>query len=430
MENDINNAVAPRSETVPGVPEQRAYVPGDMPAPAPKHVYDRMERLLVPVALAIGLLIRLCFSPSCDYRVYYTMVWAVYALGFFMARRGRPVSRVSWAPLIAAALLLARMFVYTDGRFDSHGSLNVSNYVIAPFLLMLHWALSELTPADGGWDIVKRWLTGWFVAPFTALWRIFPATGSVFSGKRTGEQRRAALLGAAIGVPLFVIVAALLINADGVMKLVFWQAFENADVGVVISYIVWTAVFAMFFYSFLYNTKNMPAVRPAKEPALPALTGKMVIVMLLVAYAVFAGFQFTYLTGLRGLPEELTYSEYAVSGFNELLAVTAINLVLYVFVRPAAENDRAVRGLCFGLLLASAAVLYSALVRLMMYIGAYAFTISRLLALWFMIYLTFALVLCAIRLVRRFSAVRFAMLGLIVWYALLNLLPLHLIFGC
>lgn len=441
MEN--YNEVAPTAAesgaaTAPTAAENGAatahYAPtAPVPAPTEVRVYDSAERLLVLVALAIGLIFRVLFEDiSENYDLWmsalYTLLWAVYAAGFFIARRGRKVSEIAWAPFVAAFLLLARRFVYPDSGsrgFDEYSTvLNAMNIAIVPALLMLHWALADIRAEDGGWDMVKRWLMGWFVAPFSAIWRLFPAIGSAFSRKQSNEQRRAVILGVVIGVPLFIAVAALLINADSAMELVFGRAFNDIGFGTVFGYIACMLVCGSLFYSFLFNTKNMPAFKAAREISLPALTGKIIISMLLVAYAVFAAFQFTYLTGLKGLPEELTYSEYAVSGFGELLVVAAINLALYAFARPAAENDRAVRALCCGLLAASGVVLYSALVRLLMYMAAYRFTVSRVLAFWFIVYLAFAFVLCFVRLFRRYSAVRIAMLGLIAWYLVLNFLPL------
>ena len=142
---------------------------------------------------------------------------------------------------------------------------------------------------------------------------------------------------------------------------------------------------------------------------------------LLLIYAVFAYVQFAYLMGLRGLPAELTYSEYARQGFSELVWVSIINLFVFGLCLARGEESKPLRGLMFALLAATLILLYSAAMRLILYTEAYGLTFMRLLPLWFMAFLLFVLLLCTVRLIRRkLHLVRIAAMGLVVWYLLLN----------
>ncbi len=67
-------------------------------------------------------------------------------------------------------------------------------------------------------------------------------------------------------------------------------------------------------------------------------------------------------------------------------------------------------------------VLASAFTRLFLYTGAYGLTFRRIQALWFLIYLTVVLTLCALRLYNaKFPLLRACALTFILWYVALNL---------
>ena len=184
-------------------------------------------------------------------------------------------------------------------------------------------------------------------------------------------------------------------------------------------------VLAVLFYSFLYNLAfgQSPRVSQDAEPQ-PKLPGLSFITgagMLLAVYGIFAIFQFTYLTGLKGLPEGLTYSEYAVSGFSELLRVAAINLGVFSLGLCQAKPHPARKPILWGLLAATALLLLSAALRLGMYIQAYALTWKRVLSLWLMLYLAAVVVLCGWALLGRKGVLRLCALVLVGWYVALNL---------
>lgn len=187
---------------------------------------------------------------------------------------------------------------------------------------------------------------------------------------------------------------------------------------------------AMLFYSFLHAmTWQKPAVPDA--PYQKAIDPESVLAalgLLLAVYAVFAAFQFTYLTGLAGLPAELTYSEYAVRGFRELCAVAAINFAAFGVCLAFTREHRALRPMLLALLGATALILVSALFRLALYIRAYGLTINRILPLWFMLFLLAVLALCAAKLYRpKLRLIRLLAGVLVAWYLCLSALNLDAI---
>ncbi len=266
-------------------------------------------------------------------------------------------------------------------------------------------------------------LKGVFVKPFTGIPVFFRAIAALFRGRDSTARRVG--YGLLAGIPLTVIVLALLASADARMGQLLGALFDRFDVGVWAMRVGMVFAAAMLFYSLFYNMtwgRRDPLMREADRDW--ALAGPAVVMaLLLTAYAVFGYIQFSYLFG-GTLPVDLTYSEYAREGFGQLIAVTIINFtvlgVCFVKVRPSG----ALRALETLLLLASAVVLASAAWRLLLYVGAYGLTILRVLGLWLMEYLAFLAVMAAVRVFReRTKLLRIGAYALLYWYLALNAVP-------
>jgi hypothetical protein len=147
----------------------------------------------------------------------------------------------------------------------------------------------------------------------------------------------------------------------------------------------------------------------------------IVLISLLALYAVFCAVQFTYLFARAGLPNGMTYSEYAREGFAQTVAILGINLMLFGLSLRYGDKKRLLTALQGLLLLLTAMMLVSGYVRLWLYIEAYGLTWLRLLSGWFMVYLTAVLLLCAARLVRpKLALIAVCALMLLGWFAALG----------
>jgi len=134
--------------------------------------------------------------------------------------------------------------------------------------------------------------------------------------------------------------------------------------------------------------------------------------------------QFAYLFALVGLPEGMTYANYAREGFVQTLVVCGINLVLFgVFMQIG--KGKALRWLLDALMGLTLVMLLSGAMRLNLYIGAFGFTWLRLLSGWFMVFLAVVVLLCVLKTVPRFRqlpVLGISMLVLLGWYVALGFL--------
>lgn len=382
---------------------------------------------LLAIALIIGIAFdRLLVDGFLDapnhmiYTLCYGGFWMLYLALFTAFAWGRMhKNREAWFFAIASALLVARGFVYAQHE------LLLMNVLVLPLILMLH-ALLVSHGCERGREgrLIPHYLAGWFAWPFSALGRCVGAIGALFQ-KRGSKTANQVFLGVLLAFPALVIAGYLLLSADAVFSKLMADLFERLDIFEVFWHILIALVAAMLFYSFLYNAsadpKELPQVEEKVRPRLPSITLNVALSLVLALYAVFAYIQFTYLTGLNGLPAGLTYSQYARSGFGQLLWVCAINLGLFALCLGVGKPSKMLSALLFGLLAASAVMLGSALTRLLLYVGAYGLTVARFFSLWLIAFLSFTLIVCAVKLVKKtVPLLRILASTLLLWYLALN----------
>lgn len=416
---------AEAAQPVPGSAE--TLHAGFPPPERKRHTYTAPERWLLLGAIAIGVAFRLMWTVwTVDARWLYSGFWAVYLAVFLVWQRERiRRNRFAWLVLIPAVLLMALLPLGTDryAGLEEAALLMLPLFAAIPLLLMLHAVLVVFdVPVRREGMAVLGVVKGFFVLPFTSIGRFFGAIGSLLAGTDDAQRRRGKqlLLGLAVGIPLLIAVLALLSGADARMDALLSDLFRTLDIGACIRTLLVVLATAMLFYSFLHGGRYAPpTLRPLPDAVWSAATLGVIETLLLIAYALFLGLQFSYLFG-GTLPEAYTYSEYARAGFGELIAVSLINFTLLALSVRYGTRSPLLRLTEWLLLVSTALLLASAILRLSMYIGAYGLTLLRILAMWLMLFLVGLTALTAVRLVRtRLPLTRIAAVAFLYWYAAL-----------
>jgi len=203
-----------------------------------------------------------------------------------------------------------------------------------------------------------------------------------------------------------------------------FEGFEDWDVVTIIFQWIGRIIVvfgsSMLFYSLFFNfTWGKPDADLLPVRQNWKFTGPgVVILMLLVAYALYTYVQFTYLFS-GTLPMNLTFSKYARDGFGQFVAVTLINFTLLGVSLGKSEPGKAIKVLQTLLIAACLIVLASAAWRMWLYVDAYGLTMRRLLPLWLMTYFMFLAVVGAVRVFRdKTPFLRIGAFALVYWYAL------------
>lgn len=148
-------------------------------------------------------------------------------------------------------------------------------------------------------------------------------------------------------------------------------------------------------------------------------------------YLLFIAFQAKYLFSACGgiLPESFTYAEYARQGFFELCGITAFNVLLLffmnIFARTVTRENKVLSVINIAFSTVTILLLITAMSKMGMYITAYGFTIKRIQASVFMIWLFLVLFMIICHQKKKIPLVRWAVFLGAVLYTLLCILPLE-----
>lgn len=349
----------------------------------------------------------------------WSLFWLGYLVLFLLLNwRTAKANRLGWCLAGVSILLCLRSYLFAQT------AMSVLTALAIPMLLMLHAQVASgkaEEDRDGLFGLL--WLEGWFVQPFRSMGTLFTTIGKLFQGKRSSLGTQI-LLGVVIAIPVLLVISFLLVGADGVIAFYTRNFFESFNPSQLFWNCVGIFLATLLFGSFLYQNTLGRKDRRLKQPVKTywnPVTVSVLLGLLLVVYALFTFVQFTYLFGKGGLPDGLTYAQYARSGFMQLMLVAVLNLTTFGLCLRYAHPHPCVRGMLVGLLAATAVVLVSGFTRLGMYISAYGLTWMRLLPLSFMIALSVLVALAAVRIwLPRLRLLRVGAAVLVVWFLLLG----------
>lgn len=373
------------------------------------------QHWLLGGSILIGIALQLWLEQ--DYYRLYSIFWLVTLVVFVVFNWKRVIENRTVLALIVPTLVLCGILMFDYMNYELLG---FTMLAIPALLLTIGVFTTQNIAYKREGKAALGVLRAVFVKPFTAIGQYFRAYADLFGGKKSASARHG-WIGLAVGLPLVVIVLALLSGADAGMQKLLGSWIESISLWAWFWRAVVVFVFSMLFYSLFFNLtwgKQDADLLPARQNWKFAGPG-VVILLLLAAYALFTYVQFTYLFGGK-LPVDLTYSEYARDGFSEFLAVTLINFTLLGASLVKSEKTRAMQLLLSLLVAASLIVLASAAWRMLLYVGAYGLTIRRVLPLWLMCYFAFIAVVGVVRVYREQTPfLRIGAFALVYWYALL-----------
>ena len=394
----------------------------------PKHSYETREKLLILIALVIGLLFdRLLFAKdfftSFILHKTYAVFWLSY-LAIFYAYHWKAIKKnlPLWCIAMAAAALCLWNFFFFQWDFL------LLNVLVIPAVLMTHAQLFtyQIRPKEL-FKAVCAWFGGWFIAPFNAIHHFFGICGGYFHMEKRPRAKGIGL-GLLLSALLLCIILPLLTSADQAFAYFLDKLIVGFNPAEILLHIIFIAISGMLFFSFFWNSGHPRASTLAAQDStgrnafkLDHLVLCIMVSVLLLVYTLFCSVQFTYLFAQAGLPMGMTYADYARQGFAQMVAICSLNLLFFGFCMFSDQKSKVMTGLLLALLVATAIILLSGLLRLNLYIGAYGMTWLRLLSAWFIIYLAVVIALCVVRLFRqKLPVVYLCGMLLLFWFVALG----------
>ncbi|MFD2764220.1 DUF4153 domain-containing protein [Micromonospora eburnea] len=338
----------------------------------------------VPLAVLAGALGTAFFVPLSRVGIGWFLGWLTLTLGVLLAVRRRTAElprterliRSGWA---AAALALLAVLAFRNAWW------------LVTFCVL--GALGCATLAIVGGRLIRSILFGLVATPFAAFRGLPWVRRHITASPDAGIVRRVA--GSVIATVLVLVVfGPLLASADAAFSEALAAIIPEISIGAVFRWIFLAAVGGLIAVAAVYTLAAPPDLSTVDKPSsrrLGLLEWAPAIGALTLLFAGFVVVQFTVLFGGEQHVQKvagLSYSEYARSGFWELLFVTLLTLAVLGGVSRLASREqpveRTVLRILLGLLSAlSVVIVVSALSRMWTYQKVYSFTGERIFVMAF-----------------------------------------------
>lgn len=389
------------------------------------------------VCLVLGVLAELSFFHSKIGISFLIFIAGFYAVVFFRFPFSFTHRRIGILIMLSVWMLAAGYLLYDNTLFQ------LLNLIIIPVLVYFHIVL--ITSPNS-----LKWSTPGFVLLLSdKLGRGFKYSYAFCSktfrqvfrnmDDKTAQIIKRILIGLVIGAPLLLFITFLLMSADAVfqdlvLRLPTFLLQLNFMEGITRALIIifCTLLFFGVFQVLRERPERDLPVRDKEDLSgkWDSITALTILILLNAVYVLFVVIQFTYFFS-DGLQDGLTYAEYARRGFFELIIVTLINwTILISFLKlvhePKKQLKLTIKLMYTLLIILSGVMLLSAYQRLSMYEAAYGFTMDRILAHAFMIFLMVIFAYTFIRVwVERLSLLHFYLIMGLVFYTALNVIHLE-----
>jgi hypothetical protein len=353
----------------------------------------------VAVAL-LGSWIMYDAEPGVNWGIW-TLAAAIGLAAVIRSRGGAP-SAPTTLMLIGAVIFAFGTSITADPLIAMLICLSVVTLLALAMLLVLQPTLVRLT--------LPYFIVSPVVAMGNAIAESLHRVGDLSHTIRS-PRARAAVRGAAITLPVVIVFALLLSNADPLFA--FWRESIARLIAswefvprVIFFFVMLVVVLGAYGYvlrapskevnfSFIANTE------PMQRTALLGATERLMLVSsVAVLFWIFLAAQVSYLFGnAPTVPGSgITFADYARRGFGEITIVATLSVALIVFAESYGEpglRPRLLRGVTFALVAALMLLLASAFRRVSLYEQAYGYTVARLYAQAYMIVMAVAIIALA-----------------------------------
>lgn len=337
-----------------------------------------------PITFAYAVFYAFCmFRNGAGVTFPFFMAGSLLYLCFALSKLGISFKKGSGFYMVSAMLLAVSTFCTDDWRIIIWNKLGI-------FLLMISLLLQQFFDTSG-------WKMGKYFWAFCRLaFGSLREFGSPFADasaylknmKSSGKARDAkvwyALLGMALSLPFLFLTWRLLSSADAVFRA--WS--DRLLGGFQMENVIGIALRICFLYFATYLLTACLCRRSIKEEVTDRRTGEPILAitvtgMLSAMYLAFSVIQVVYLfLGRMQLPEGYTYAAYAREGFFQLLAVSALNLLIVLFALSFFRESRVLKAVLTVMSLCTFIMIASSTLRMIIYIQYYYVTFLRILVLW------------------------------------------------
>lgn len=302
-------------------------------------------------------------------------IWHAARFGPKPETRGERLIRVGWAVLALALLAV--------GTFRDAGWLYV-------FCVLGAVACGSLAVAGG--HSVRAVMVGMLALPLAAF-RAIPWLGKGASAWQKSREKGGTtgriVLSLVVTVFLLIVFGALLASADAAFATLLGDILPEINMRSFMRLLIYTVIGGLITAGAIFTVLAPPDLSGLERPATRRI-GRIEVALplggLVLLFAAFVAVQLRFFFGDKAYIQKtsgLTYSEYAVQGFGQLLVVTLLTLLVIGLVsrwavKETVQDRVLLRSLLGALVLLSMVIVGSAVWRMWLYQNTYGWTRERL----------------------------------------------------
>lgn len=278
--------------------------------------------------------------------------------------------------LLIPIMLLSITYMITDNLVFRVLNVPVIIILIDMFLIKLYDITFDLT-------IIKK-LINMLFKPFNYFTNVFNLTKLEFKDNKIYKKIDFKIVRSVI-ITIFValIILALLTSADMIFASYFKDIKEVLfKLDMKTEEFIFRAIYVILFFLYVSATliyiisTNKEEIK-LKESSKDITTIKMIMITLNVIYLVFDIIQIKSLF-LHSISMDISYAEYARTGFWQLLFISLINFIIILKAKEMSSDNKIIKISSIILILLTFIILLSSAFRMHMYEGAYGYTRLRL----------------------------------------------------
>lgn len=337
------------------------------------------------MSAAYGIVFTFCLYKNLHGITFPVCVAATVVFAYLFMRKIDFKLQKGSVPYIVGMILLGVSTAYTSSFFFHF--FNMAGIILLFFVFMIHQFYN-----DHVWNLpgyLKR-----ILILFGTMIECVPYPvkhGVLHFSKNKSEKNRimaAVGIGAAAAVGMLCIILPLLLKSDLMFSKIFGEILKYINFGTIIGISLTFIAGTFLCYSFFSALcrYNFPEGKMRKMKYYSPVIGITFTGIISVIYVVYCIIQIVYLFGRMqiGLPEGVTYAQYARGGFWELLFVSIINFVMVLLCMYLFYGHTALKAILTVISGCTFIMLISAAYRMILYVAAYHLTFLRILVLWFL----------------------------------------------
>ena len=356
--------------------------------------------IIVAFASILGIMTDYFFYGKSIGISFFIFTLLAIAFSVIVAQRfEQKLSKIQILLLLSAIILAAGVFLRASLFLEFF---NITGGI---YLLFLFFALF----ADE--DVLNFRFLKYLTVPLILLFKslseaaksIDKYTRSPAASENTGSKEFWSVIkGVLLSLPILIVLGLLLYSADSVFR-IYLDRLSQIKIDLsLIARILKILIVSCFFIGIFHKIAASEKIKASEEKnrenksLLGFIESATILALVEMLFLFFIAIQFFYLFGGKnyvwGIDEYITYSEYAKSGFYELIIVSVISLALIYAMDKLSKKETVKQKNIFKLLNAAlfieiSVILFSAFTRLSVYVDGYGLTFSRFLAFAFLFWI-------------------------------------------